>query len=559
MDMPRRSRPLIGRNTAASRRYRNARAIETPLQSETRLALRRLRYSEARVAATQTLQVPVQRIQLWTHKPFSVDQLKNGASGSSLARKYGVGNATIADIKKNSDAITNYISALDNEDGRAGDGWPGDHRQVKPGEPGCREGSVGQGGDQRKSGGGRDGSNSVEPRGDRGEQTDRNALLQPERTKPEVQTVLTRFFKGVAEVSILNLTNEETNKKCVEFFTDAQFHKFISSEYLNENAADLLPEDKLTLYFKISLYEMVTSTIPLDPIKVTECRISNDFLFLLESKELSDVVLKADNNQEIHAHKAILSARSSVFAAMFRNDMKENKENTVDLSHIKYEVLVEVVKYIYTGTSTNLPQMAEQILPLAAMYELERLKHLCEKELSARVTIDTATKLLILADNHSAQQLKEYIINYIKAETAEILNSNDWNMMLSHPIQQQQKALLRHFSLIRILQARKCVLDRLRFLPIKKMDQRTCIKFCVKNEIKCADAFRMLTLAYGEATLDRSNVYRWYKMFSEGREDVKDEERARRPSTSTTDKKLMKWRKLYWPIVESPLEKLLRT
>ncbi|UYV72614.1 hypothetical protein LAZ67_10000060 [Cordylochernes scorpioides] len=82
------------------------------------------------------------------------------------------------------------------------------------------------------------------------------------------------------------------------------------------------------------------------------------------------------------------------------------------------------------------------------------------------------------------------------------------------------------------------VLDRLRFLPIKKMDQRTCIKFCVKNEIKCADAFRMLTVAYGEATLDRSNVYRWYKMFSEGREDVNDEERAGRPSTSTTDEKI---------------------
>ncbi|UYV64580.1 hypothetical protein LAZ67_3001242, partial [Cordylochernes scorpioides] len=70
-NMPRHSRRLLGRNTAASRRYRNARAIETPLQSETRRALRRLRYSEARVAATQAMQVPVQRIQLWTHKPFS--------------------------------------------------------------------------------------------------------------------------------------------------------------------------------------------------------------------------------------------------------------------------------------------------------------------------------------------------------------------------------------------------------------------------------------------------------------------------------------------------------
>ncbi|UYV69308.1 hypothetical protein LAZ67_6003200 [Cordylochernes scorpioides] len=54
----------------------------------------------------------------------------------------------------------------------------------------------------------------------------------------------------------------------------------------------------------------------------------------------------------------------------------------------------------------------------------------------------------------------------------------------------------------------------------------------------CADAFRMLTVAYREATLDRSNVYRWYKMFSEGREDVNDDERAGRPSTSTTDEKI---------------------
>ncbi|UYV60605.1 hypothetical protein LAZ67_1001644 [Cordylochernes scorpioides] len=43
------------------------------------------------------------------------------------------------------------------------------------------------------------------------------------------------------------------------------------------------------------------------------------------------------------------------------------------------------------------------------------------------------------------------------------------------------------------------------------MDQRTCIKFCVKNEIKCTDAFRMLTVEYGEATFDQSNVYRWYQ------------------------------------------------
>ena len=54
----------------------------------------------------------------------------------------------------------------------------------------------------------------------------------------------------------------------------------------------------------------------------------------------------------------------------------------------------------------------------------------------------------------------------------------------------------------------------------------------------------MLTVAYGEATLNRSNVYRWYKMFSEGREDVNDEERAERPSTSTTDEHIDEVKKI---------------
>lgn len=45
----------------------------------------------------------------------------------------------------------------------------------------------------------------------------------------------------------------------------------------------------------------------------------------------------------------------------------------------------------------------------------------------------------------------------------------------------------------------------------------------------------MLAVAYGEDTLDKSNVYRWYKILSEDREDVNDEGRSVRPSTSTTD------------------------
>ncbi|UYV72157.1 hypothetical protein LAZ67_9001983 [Cordylochernes scorpioides] len=97
------------------------------------------------------------------------------------------------------------------------------------------------------------------------------------------------------------------------------------------------------------------------------------------------------------------------------------------------------------------------------------------------------------------------------------------------------------------------------FYLLKKMDQRTCIKFCVKNEIKCVDAFRMLTVAYGEATLDRSNIYWWYKMFSEGRENVNDEERAGHPSTSTTDEKINEVEKMILANHRITVREVMRT
>ena len=54
----------------------------------------------------------------------------------------------------------------------------------------------------------------------------------------------------------------------------------------------------------------------------------------------------------------------------------------------------------------------------------------------------------------------------------------------------------------------------------------------------------MLTVAYGEATLDRSNVYRVYKMFSESRKPVGDEEHAGRPCMSTTDESIDEVKKI---------------
>ena len=78
------------------------------------------------------------------------------------------------------------------------------------------------------------------------------------------------------------------------------------------------------------------------------------------------------------------------------------------------------------------------------------------------------------------------------------------------------------------------------FLCVTEMEkcnfkQRCAIKFCVKLGETGIETFNKLKQVYGEHALLRSQVFKWYKAYSEGHESIKDEPCSGRPSTSKTD------------------------
>jgi hypothetical protein len=52
------------------------------------------------------------------------------------------------------------------------------------------------------------------------------------------------------------------------------------------------------------------------------------------------------------------------------------------------------------------------------------------------------------------------------------------------------------------------------------MEQRINIEFCVKISKSACETLALLTVAYGEYAMKKSNVFEWPKWFKEERGDV---------------------------------------
>ncbi|VDP10438.1 unnamed protein product [Soboliphyme baturini] len=238
--------------------------------------------------------------------------------------------------------------------------------------------------------------------------------------------------------SILNAKREETkameSQRAYRFVQgkDWGFKKFIRRDFLLDETNGLLPDDKLTIFCEVSVVAdtvNITGQSSASQLHIPECRLSDDLGALFESQQFTDCTLFVQG-KEFRVHKSILAARSAVFAAMFEHEMEEKKRNRVLITDVDADVLHEMLRYTYTGRAPSLDRMADHLLAAADKYALERLKVMCEHALCAGLTIDNACDTLILADLHSAEQLKQQAMDFINAHASDVMDTSGWKTLV---------------------------------------------------------------------------------------------------------------------------------
>jgi speckle-type POZ protein len=137
--------------------------------------------------------------------------------------------------------------------------------------------------------------------------------------------------------------------------------------------------------------------------------------------------------------------------------MKEGTTSTV--IHIKdmdAKVFRTLLTFIYTGsfaTKENRTQVVEGeedeeyveyimwlqgLLVAADIYDIQRLKRLCEEHLSLQIRVSSVVSILALAEKHYCHWLKKVCLNFIQVQSTpcleEVMATDDWeHLRITYP------------------------------------------------------------------------------------------------------------------------------
>ncbi|XP_046984086.1 ankyrin-3-like isoform X1 [Schistocerca americana] len=141
---------------------------------------------------------------------------------------------------------------------------------------------------------------------------------------------------------------------------------------------------------------------------------------LLDAGDSAVVTLVAGDTR-LAAHRAVLAARSPVFASIFSHGTLE-----ATVPDVGGQLLRHLVAYMYTLQAPQLARMAPQLLVVADKYGLSGLKAQCEQQLAAQLSVETAVATAVLAIRNSCSTLKKAAAAFIKTHILHVMATKGW-------------------------------------------------------------------------------------------------------------------------------------
>ncbi|KAI4307586.1 hypothetical protein L6164_030758 [Bauhinia variegata] len=170
--------------------------------------------------------------------------------------------------------------------------------------------------------------------------------------------------------------------------------------------------------------------------------MGQDLKELLESEVGCDIVFKV-GNESFKAHKLILAARSPVFRAQFFGLVGDPSLDELVVEDIEPFIFKALLLFVYTDKLPDVYEvmgltlmcthtvMVQHLLAAGDLYNLDRLKLLCESKLCEEINTDNVATILALAEQHHCPQLKAICLRFIAnpANLGEVMQSEAFKQL----------------------------------------------------------------------------------------------------------------------------------
>ncbi|KAJ8676290.1 hypothetical protein QAD02_012077 [Eretmocerus hayati] len=132
----------------------------------------------------------------------------------------------------------------------------------------------------------------------------------------------------------------------------------------------------------------------------------------LNNDKYSDVKIHT-RYQVIHAHRIILSSGNDFFAGL----LHEDSVDSIHCEDFEYEVMMDVIRFIYIGKVYDLETKAKELFVAADKYKVRNLKAKCEKYLCKTVNAENVSELINFAEYYNAHSLKKEATSFLRGKT----------------------------------------------------------------------------------------------------------------------------------------------
>ncbi len=133
-----------------------------------------------------------------------------------------------------------------------------------------------------------------------------------------------------------------------------------------------------------------------------------------------DLTLEFPDNNSLKAQKSILKAHSSKLA----EDLSENSTETIKISDIKFEVMKQVLVFLYSGELDFSAEDAADLLDVSQKFKIPVLKEFLLEHVDGNLNVGNFLAFYVAAKEEGFEEAKEKALKFFGEWVFRSLNKN---------------------------------------------------------------------------------------------------------------------------------------